>query len=464
MAFSPKTEYTIIEDIIRIKDFHDYATDYVTRPPYQRKAVWSTQKKQALMDSLLRSYYIPRLVLRKVRISDNRALQEVIDGQQRITTVIDFFQNKFALPKSLEDLDTNLVGKKYNEISNEHKRFIDTLSFKTDVIINIEEANNVNHQLIATEIFRRLQEGENLNYMEIAHAQLSSLSRNFIVKYSDDQTFNFIDYQPLDQNPSKLRFFDLLNVNNSRMKHLQFMARFTMIESSVSGYTDLGDKKIEQFINDTKVKDGIGNFSFEEMKESKDVIRNLNEFYEIFKNDPMLDENSGIKELSVEYFIISIYLLIRHLKKHYVIEHKEREFIRNFVYYFHERWRNYDDSEDVDMLTFSNNRQQGENELATRDRIIRQVFFSYIHQNKSELIEKDSKRAFSELERIEIYRKAHGLCQECLQEGKSKKEAEISWSNYQADHVIPHTKGGKTVLENSQLLCRFHNLRKSDKL
>lgn len=310
MAFSPKTEYTIVEDIIRIKDFYDYTSDYVTRPPYQRKAVWSIQKKQALMDSLLRSYYIPRLVLRKVRISDNRALQEVIDGQQRITTVIDFFQNKFALPKSLEDLDNNLVGKKYDEISNEHKRFIDTLSFKTDVIINIEEADNVNHQLIATEIFRRLQEGENLNYMEIAHAQLSSLTRNFIVKYSDDQTFNFINYQPLDQNTSKLKFFDLLNVNNSRMKHLQFMARFTMIESSVSGYTDLGDKKIEQFINDAKTKDGIGNFSFEDMKESRNVIRNLNEFYEIFKDDPILDENSGIKELSVEYFIISVYLLI----------------------------------------------------------------------------------------------------------------------------------------------------------
>lgn len=416
------------------------------------------------MDSLLRSYYIPRLVLRKVRVSDNRALLEVIDGQQRITTVIEFFQNKFSLPKSLEDIDNNLVGKKYNEVSNDHKRFIDTLAFKADVIINIEEADNVNHQLIATEIFRRLQEGENLNYMEVAHAQLSSLSRNFIVKYSDDQTFNFIDYQPLDQNPNKLKFFNLLNVNNSRMKHLQFMARFTMIESSVSGYTDLGDKKIEQFINDSKVEDGIGNFSFEDRKESKDVIRNLNEFYEIFKDDPMLDENSGIKELSVEYFIISVYLLIRHLKKYYVIEHKEHEFIRSFVYYFHERWRNYDDLEDFDMLTFSNNRQQGESELATRDRILRQFFFNYINQNNFELIDKDFKRAFSELERIKIYREAHGLCQDCLKEGKSKKEAEISWSNYQADHVIPHAKGGKTVLENSQLLCSFHNLRKSDKL
>lgn len=464
MAFNPKTEYTIVPTILRIKEFYDYPTDYVTRPPYQRKAVWSTQKKQALMDSLIRSYYIPRLVLREVRLSDDQTLKEVIDGQQRITAVIEFFQNEYSLPKSLEDVDKSLVGKRYSDLSSDHKRFVDSLEFQADVIKNIEEADNAKHQLIATEIFRRLQEGENLNYMEVAHAQLSSLSRNFIVKYSDDQTFDFTNYRPINNNPNKLNFFKLLSVNNSRMKHLQFMARFTMIESSNSGYTDLSDKKIELFINDLKVEDGIGNFSYENRQVSKEVIRNLNEFYEIFKEDPMLDDASSIKELSVEYFIISVYLLIRHLKRYYVIREKEREFIRSFVYYFYERWRSNDDSEDFDMLTFSNNRQQGENELATRDRIMRQVFFDYINQHSFELIDKDTKRAFSEFERIKIYRDAHGVCQQCIAEGKTKKEAEVVWSDYQADHVIPHSKGGRTELNNAQLLCSFHNLRKSDNL
>ena len=34
----------------------------------------------------------------------------------------------------------------------------------------------------------------------------------------------------------------------------------------------------------------------------------------------MVDEISGIKELSVEYFIISIYMLIRHLGGYYVLD------------------------------------------------------------------------------------------------------------------------------------------------
>ena len=48
-------------------------------------------------------------------------------------------------------------------------------------------------------------------------------------------------------------------------------------------------------------------------------------FYDIFKEDPMIaDGESAVKELKIEYFIISIYLLLRHLLKFYVWEKAER--------------------------------------------------------------------------------------------------------------------------------------------
>jgi hypothetical protein len=110
MPFNPKSEYTIAPTDISIKDFFDYKEDYVTRPPYQRKAVWSQKKKQSLMDSLFRRYYIPRLVIREVRISHNQTVNEIIDGQQRIATVQEFFDNQYPLPMSLKDLDKTLPG------------------------------------------------------------------------------------------------------------------------------------------------------------------------------------------------------------------------------------------------------------------------------------------------------------------------------------------------------------------
>jgi hypothetical protein len=298
--------------------------------------------------------------------------------------------------------------------------------------------------------------------MEVAHAQLSSKTRNFIVKYADDQTFDYKKYKPVDNNPDKLPFFSLLNVDNDRMKHLQFMARFTMIEVG-GGYAELSDRKIEEFINNNKDDNGIGDYSFEETFVAKEVIKTLKTFYEIFKNDPMLDKESGIKELSIEYFIISTYLLIRHLKKFYVIDENMQKHIREFIYYFHDRWKNYDESTDTDMLSFSNRRQQGENDLEIRDRIMRQIFFEYLKNNNIDLIEKDEKRAFSELDRIKIYRRDKGLCQQCLRDGVPEKDAKVSWSNYQADHIFPHSKGGATIIENGELLCKRHNQSKGAK-
>lgn len=433
---------------------------YVTRPPYQRKSVWAKSKKQSLMDSLFRRYYIPKLVIREVRLSDTQTVNEIIDGQQRIATVQEFFDNQYALPKSLSDLDRDLPGSFYKDLSVSIRMFIDrSLKYQADIIKDIDNPNDVNHQIIATEIFWRLQQGETLNYMEVAHAQLSSLTRNFIVKYADDQTFDYIDYKPLDCNPDKKLFFTLLNVDNIRMKHLQFMARFILIEKG-GGYADLSDRRIEEFINDYKRGDGIGNYEFEKEPEAIATLKTLNVFYEIFKNDPMLDSASGIKELSVEYFIISVYLLVRHLHTYYVIDDSTKVVIRDFICSFHTRWKTYDESVDTDLLTFSNRRQQGERDLETRDIVLRQIFFKYLQENATTLLEKDGKRAFTELERIIIYRKGKGLCQQCLRGGVSESEARVSWSGYQADHVIPHSKGGRTILENGELLCSYHNQSK----
>lgn len=459
MAFNPKTEYTIVQDQFAIEDFHKYKEDYITRPAYQRKNVWSTKKKQALLDSLFRRYYVPKLVIREVRLSNDQTVKEIIDGQQRITTVQEFFANELRLPKTLNDISPELSGKYYNDLSTEVRKFIDKeVKYHADIIKNIDDPHNVHHQIIATDIFWRLQQGESLNYMEIAHAQLSSLSRNIIVKYSDDITFDFDEYEPVDHNPNKHNLFNILNVDNSRMKHLQYMARFLMIERS-NGYTELKDSSVEEFIETYKRDNGIGNYSLENEDYVKKTLGTLNVFYEIFKDDPAIDDNSGVRELSVEYFILSFYILIRYLNTYYVMDDQIKSSVRDFMYAFHERWKTADES-DTDILTFSNNRQQSSSNMEARDRVLRQLFFEYLTENNIEIKTKDENRAFNEAQRIKIYRRDKGLCQECLNEGKPEKEAVVSWSQYQADHIIPHSKGGETIIENAQVLCRYHNQSK----
>ena len=185
--FDPPTSYDVIQGHSNLEAFHKYPEDYVVRPPYQRKSVWSRKKKQALLDSLFRRYYVPKIVLRKIKLGMNNTKNEVIDGQQRIRVAQEFYEGELSLPQTLADLDSSLPGRKYGELSVEVRKFVDkTLRYDTDTVKGIGDPRNPDHQRTAAEIFWRLQQGETLNYMEIAHARLSSLPRNFVVKYADD--------------------------------------------------------------------------------------------------------------------------------------------------------------------------------------------------------------------------------------------------------------------------------------
>lgn len=462
MSFNPEQKYLVTESKIPIKDFHEYSEDYITRPPYQRKTVWSKKKKENLLDSLFRRYYVPKIVIREVRLSNDKTVREIIDGQQRINVVQEFFENKLKIPKSLKDLHPDLPGKYFSKLTAEFRRFIDReIQYNADIVKNIDDPKNPDHQKIATEIFWRLQQGESLNFMEIAHARLNSLSRNWIVKYGDDISFDYDKYIPIDKNLDKHNFFKVIDRNNDRMQHLMLLTRLLIIEEN-DGYSELKDTAVVEFIDKYEKPDGIGNYSLENESFAKRTITNMNLFYDIFKNDPMLSKNGGMKEFSREYIIISFYLLIRHLKKYYLVDDKIKKSIYDFLFKFYKRWQAQKDT-DIDITTFTSHRQQSQNDLETRDRILRQLFFEYLSNKKIDLSQLDMKRAFNEADKIKIYRDNEGLCQLCLKEGKSDKEATVSWKEFEADHILPHSKGGKTEPWNGQVLCRTHNRRKGNK-
>ena len=64
-------------------------------------------------------------------------------------------------------------------------------------------------------------------------------------------------------------------------------------------------------------------------------------------------------------------------------------------------------------------------------------------------------RAFDGNTRLEVYEKQHGLCAAC------RKHFELD--EMHADHIKPWSKGGHTVPDNCQMLCRDCNLSKGAK-
>jgi hypothetical protein len=70
-------------------------------------------------------------------------------------------------------------------------------------------------------------------------------------------------------------------------------------------------------------------------------------------------------------------------------------------------------------------------------------------------------RAFTENEKRQVYERQRGICPHCVAEGREKSHYELE--EMEADHITPWCEGGKTSVDNCQMLCKEHNRRKSSK-
>ena len=68
----------------------------------------------------------------------------------------------------------------------------------------------------------------------------------------------------------------------------------------------------------------------------------------------------------------------------------------------------------------------------------------------------DNKRFFSKSQRDQIFHNSKGRCQIC--------DKTIVYQEFQADHIIPYSRGGKTEIKNGQALCQTCNLSKSNQM
>lgn len=69
----------------------------VLRPPYQRKLVWTTKQKAFLIDTILKNYNIPEIYIHRVTDVSGKSIYNVVDGQQRIRSILDFIAGEFSL-------------------------------------------------------------------------------------------------------------------------------------------------------------------------------------------------------------------------------------------------------------------------------------------------------------------------------------------------------------------------------
>ena len=147
-------------------------------PSFQRRPVWTKGAKSYLIDTIVRGLPIPILFLRE-RHTDLNSLEparEIVDGQQRIRTII-----TYVVPHLLKNLNKNrepftilpvhneeLAGKEFEQLSASTKRRILDYQFSVHILSSETEDREV------LQIFARMNStGTKLNAQELRNAEFS---------------------------------------------------------------------------------------------------------------------------------------------------------------------------------------------------------------------------------------------------------------------------------------------------
>ena len=168
------TELEIETLVNRIKN-----GDMDLQPDFQRGEIWTPQKKKKLIDSILRGWKIPPIHV----VRNAQAIDEVLDGQQRLAAIRDFYDNAICVDGFIEPLDATiepLDGLFYSDLPKEWQRRFRQYSI---YIIRLTEYTPEE----PAELFYRLNQPSALTsaeqrnaYIGVTRDQVKQLSNMFI--------------------------------------------------------------------------------------------------------------------------------------------------------------------------------------------------------------------------------------------------------------------------------------------
>ncbi|MBO2925000.1 DUF262 domain-containing protein [Pseudomonas putida] len=106
--------------------------DLVSNIGYQRSpGLWPNASRSYFIDTILEGYPFPKIYFHEFLDRKTKKVRtEIVDGQQRITTIQDFLSNKFALGKN----SSNFQGKRFEDLDEEVQDKFLFYTISTDVI------------------------------------------------------------------------------------------------------------------------------------------------------------------------------------------------------------------------------------------------------------------------------------------------------------------------------------------
>lgn len=382
---------------------------------YQRGSVWTLSQRQLLIDSILFDIDIPKFYLR--RVADRNPIEyEVVDGQQRLRSLFGFIDNEFELADDSDPLgQESLAGKRWESLSTETQfRF-------TNTNLDVVEFDENYSQDAIEEMFLRLQNGTPLNAPEKRRA-IPGTMRTVVAELAAHDFFRkhcgFTD--------KRFAFED----SSAKLLHLVLAGQMTSISAQAIKKTYVSNQSISS--------------SHSAPKTVKKALDFLTRGFDLAGQSPKLKK----------YAVISLGYLASELHEEYDISKHPKAFAEAYLDFQLERARNAElpeSQQDPELAAYADAaRADSIPSLEYRLKLLRNQVISQI----PELAPKDPARHFSDEQRTAIFRRDGGICQAC--------GVECDDSNFHADHLVPHSRGGSTSLANGRVLCPDCNWKKSD--
>lgn len=136
-------------------------------PKFQRRPVWRTPARSYFIDTLLRDMTVPALYFRMTQnIKKTRVIREIVDGQQRVRSVLEFIGDKYRLSNTL---NAPWKGKRFAQLTAEQQQQIRSFGFPAEIFKGISDKQ-------VLEVFCRLNmNGIPLNKQELRNGKFFGL-------------------------------------------------------------------------------------------------------------------------------------------------------------------------------------------------------------------------------------------------------------------------------------------------
>ncbi|UPA22024.1 DUF262 domain-containing protein [Candidatus Peribacteria bacterium] len=233
-------------------------------PPYQRRSVWTAKDRKFLLDTIFRNYPFPPIFLHQDKDDNGSATYNVVDGKQRIQTIIMFTKDEIAIDRDFGD--TNLNGKKFSELDSKYKKIFWDYVVLVDYI-DIPSGEEVN------EVFDRVnRNARKLVEQELRHARYEGW---FIKEAETEALAPFWE---------KIKLSTKANIR--RMRDVQLVSELLLItiDNKIEGFNqDYLDKRYSEL-------DSIEGIEFDEeaYQEKKSSIKSIIEDM-VDSNDRCID-------------------------------------------------------------------------------------------------------------------------------------------------------------------------------